>query len=52
MRLVCLVRVLAALRVAAVVVAAADLEKAARSLHTAFGLDSGQSYSVPLPERK
>jgi len=35
-----------------VVVAAADLEKAARSLHTAFGLDSGQSYSAPLPERK
>jgi len=33
-------------------VAAADLEKAARSLHTAFGLDSGQSYSAPLPERK
>ncbi|MEY3148070.1 MAG: aspartokinase, partial [Actinomycetota bacterium] len=29
-----------------VVVAAADLEKAARSLHTAFGLDSGQSYSA------
>ncbi len=35
-----------------VVVAAVDLEKAARSLHTAFGLDSGQSYSAPLPERK
>ena len=35
-----------------VVIAAADLEKAARSLHTAFGLDSGQSYSAPLPERK
>jgi len=35
-----------------VVVAASDLEKAARSLHTAFGLDSGQSYSAPLPERK
>ena len=35
-----------------VVVAAADLEKAARSLHTAFGLDSGQSYSAQLPERK
>ncbi len=35
-----------------VVVAAADLEKAARSLHSAFGLDSGQSYSSPLPERK
>jgi len=35
-----------------VVVAAVDLEKAARSLHSAFGLDSGQSYSAPLPERK
>jgi aspartate kinase len=35
-----------------VVVSAADLERAARSLHTAFGLDSGQSYSAPLPERK
>ena len=35
-----------------VVIAAADLEKAARSLHTAFGLDSGPSYSAPLPERK
>ncbi len=35
-----------------VVVVTADLEKAARSLHTAFGLDSGQSYSAPLPERK
>ena len=33
-------------------ITAADLEKAARSLHTAFGLDSGQSYSAPLPERK
>jgi len=35
-----------------VVVAASDLERAARSLHTAFDLDSGQSYSAPLPERK
>ena len=35
-----------------VVVPASDLEKAARALHTAFGLDSGQSYSAPLPERK
>ncbi|MBM3827601.1 MAG: aspartate kinase [Actinobacteria bacterium] len=35
-----------------VVVATADLERAARSLHTAFDLDSGQSYSAPLPERK
>ena len=29
-----------------------DLERAARSLHTAFGLDSGQAYTAPLPERK
>ena len=35
-----------------VVTAAADLEKAARALHTAFGLDSGEVYSAPLPERK
>ena len=35
-----------------VVCAAADLEHAARSLHTAFGLDSGQAYAAPLPERK
>jgi aspartate kinase len=35
-----------------VVCAASDLEKAARSLHTAFGLDSGQAYAAPLPERK
>ena len=35
-----------------VVTAAADLELAARALHTAFGLDSGQAYSAPLPERK
>jgi aspartate kinase len=35
-----------------VVIAASDLEKAARVLHTAFGLDSGQAYSAPLPERK
>ncbi len=34
-----------------VVIAATDLERAARSLHTAFGLDSGQGYSAPLPER-
>jgi aspartate kinase len=34
-----------------VVIASADLERAARSLHTAFGLDSGQAYSAPLPER-
>ena len=35
-----------------VVIAAEDLERAARSLHEAFGLDSGQAYSAPLPERK
>ncbi len=35
-----------------VVIAAADLERAARALHTAFGLDSGQAYAAPLPERK
>ena len=35
-----------------VVVPGSDLEKAARALHSAFGLDSGQSYSAPLPERK
>jgi aspartate kinase len=35
-----------------VVTAASDLETAARSLHTAFGLDSGQAYAAPLPERK
>jgi len=35
-----------------VVTAFKDLETAARSLHTAFGLDSGQAYSGPLPDRK
>ena len=35
-----------------VVTAASDLERAARALHTAFGLDSGQAYGGPLPERK
>ncbi len=35
-----------------VVTAATDLERAARALHTAFDLDSGQAYSAPLPERK
>ena len=34
------------------VTAASDLERAARALHTAFGLDSGQAYGGPLPERK
>jgi aspartate kinase len=35
-----------------VVTAASGLERAARALHTAFELDSGQAYSAPLPERK
>ena len=35
-----------------VVVATSDLETAARSLHTAFGLDGTQGYSAPLPDRK
>jgi len=35
-----------------VVTAMSDLERAARVLHTAFELDSGQAYSAPLPERK
>lgn len=35
-----------------VVVARSDMERAARALHTAFELDSGQAYSAPLPERK
>ena len=34
------------------VIAAADMERAVRSLHTAFGLDSGQAYAGPLPDRK
>ena len=35
-----------------VVVATADVERAARALHTAFGLDSGDNSSAPLPERR
>ena len=35
-----------------VVVASRDLERAARALHTAFGLDSGIDYAAPLPERR
>ena len=35
-----------------VVVDASSTETALRALHTAFGLDSGQAYSAPLPERK
>ena len=35
-----------------VVVASRDLERAARALHAAFGLDSGLDYAAPLPERR
>lgn len=35
-----------------VILPASDMEAAARALHSAFGLDSGQPYSAPLPERK
>lgn len=35
-----------------VVVDAADVDTAARSLHTAFALDSGEAYAAPLPERR
>jgi aspartate kinase len=35
-----------------VVVAGADMERAARTLHTAFGLDTAADYSAPLPERR
>jgi aspartate kinase len=35
-----------------VAVASRDLERAARALHTAFGLDSGLDYAAPLPERR
>jgi aspartate kinase len=35
-----------------VVIASADLERAARALHTAFGLDAGAEYAGPLPERR
>jgi aspartate kinase len=35
-----------------IVCSAGDMERAARALHTAFGLDSGVDYSAPLPERK
>lgn len=34
-----------------VVIAESELERAARVLHAAFGLDSGQAYAAPLPER-
>ena len=35
-----------------VVIATGNLELAARTLHTAFDLDSGTTYSSPLPERR
>jgi aspartate kinase len=35
-----------------VVVAGPDMERAARSLHTAFGLDTATDYSAPLPDRR
>ncbi len=35
-----------------VVVPSGKVTEAVRSLHTAFGLDSGQDYTAPLPERK
>jgi aspartate kinase len=35
-----------------VILPGAQMELAARSLHTAFGLDSSADYSAPLPERK
>ena len=35
-----------------VVIAAEGMERALRALHHAFGLDAGQTYSGPLPERR
>jgi aspartate kinase len=35
-----------------IIIPAGDMERAARALHTAFGLDSGSDYAAPLPERK
>jgi aspartate kinase len=35
-----------------VVIAASATEKACQVLHRSFGLDSGEAYSAPLPERK
>ena len=35
-----------------IILPASDMERAARALHTAFGFDSGESYSAPLPDRK
>lgn len=35
-----------------VVMPSEDVERAARALHTAFGLDSATDYAAPLPERR
>ena len=35
-----------------IIIPGGDMERAARALHSAFGLDSGSDYSAPLPERK
>jgi aspartate kinase len=35
-----------------VVVKEDQVQQAAQALHTAFGLDSGQAYAAPLPERR
>jgi aspartate kinase len=35
-----------------VVIAADEMERAVRTLHAAFGLDSGQPYAGPLPDRR
>jgi aspartate kinase len=35
-----------------VVVKEDQVQQAALALHTAFGLDSGQAYAAPRPERK
>ncbi len=35
-----------------VVIDANDMVRAAQALHTEFGLDSGQAYAAPLPDRK
>ena len=34
------------------IIPAGEMERAARALHTAFGLDSTSDYSAPLPERR
>ena len=35
-----------------VIIPSVDMERAARALHMAFGLDSESDYAAPLPERK